>query len=555
MTDPADSARRRQAPPAGPVVRRAVTLTDAVAAPSGELAPAEPASPGAGRDGDGLRGGTRIAGATVDVAAVLTGDPTAPRTEPATTGSAITEPAGGSATGAPPGPASGPAAAPAPGSAPGPGADTDARPKAPAPAARAASTATTTATTHAAPATKPATPAAEPAASAAESAASASKPAASAADSPTLAGKPTTPAAKPATPAVKSAASAAKSTTPAARSAASATTKATGRTAAGAAAVATATSPPPPTGSDPGPAGGLPRSRPPKAVLAGLAFVGALLIAVPFLLLGGGDDGEKKPAARTGNAPHASAPTGPGADGADGKGTEDGRQHPGDKDGKHGKHGDDGKHGAKKSDGAAGTEDGRAGHGGEGHPAAGGAPDAGQGARTSPGHSGGVRNSTVSPAGTDYSTRKNVRITNAFYGYCADIPGTGPGQPDGPVNVDTCAGGSPDNQRWDFVRHGRRGGSGGAYLFEIRNRTDGRCMDLSGSGRLPAGTLVIETACAGKGNQLWWAEKRDGGRLWLHNSGSGQQCLNVQGAAGVANINARLEIQPCRGGDDHEWKL
>lgn len=293
-------------------------------------------------------------------------------------------------------------------------------------------------------------------------------------------------------------------------------------------------------------------------MLAGLAVVGALLIAVPFLLLGGGDDEEKKPAARTGNAPHASAPTGPGADGADGKGTEDGRQHPGDKDGKHdkdGQHGDDGKHGAKKSDGAAGTENGRAGYGGEGHPASGGAPDAGQGTKTSPGHSGGSSNSTVSSAGTDYSTRKNVRITNAFYGYCADIPGTGPGQPDGPVNVDTCAGGSPDNQRWDFVRHGRRGGSGGAYLFEIRNRTDGRCMDLSGSGRLPAGTLVIETACAGKGNQLWWAEKRGGGRLWLHNSGSGQQCLNVQGAAGVANINARLEIQPCRGGDDHEWKL
>jgi hypothetical protein len=147
----------------------------------------------------------------------------------------------------------------------------------------------------------------------------------------------------------------------------------------------------------------------------------------------------------------------------------------------------------------------------------------------------------------------NVLVKNAASGMCADVPGYGAGKVDGPVNQYQCALGASDNQVWSLgVMQGLKG-PGGAPLFEIRNITDSLCMDLPYYAGQKAGSKVTEYYCrpTKSDNQLWYRTHTSGGLYRYHNYASHGLCLGVTGRSHSAD--QQLEIHKCGSGDD--WSL
>jgi hypothetical protein len=91
------------------------------------------------------------------------------------------------------------------------------------------------------------------------------------------------------------------------------------------------------------------------------------------------------------------------------------------------------------------------------------------------------------PAGPRFATVTRLLLKNLMTGLCADIPGHGDGDLQGPVQQFTCNGSSRDNQQWDLVVNDKGGGPGGADLFTIRNTKDDHCVDLPGNGAVDHG--------------------------------------------------------------------
>ncbi|WP_431981184.1 RICIN domain-containing protein [Streptomyces qinglanensis] len=148
-------------------------------------------------------------------------------------------------------------------------------------------------------------------------------------------------------------------------------------------------------------------------------------------------------------------------------------------------------------------------------------------------------------------------VVNRKTGRCLDVPGTGKGKPDGPVQqgaCDTTAGARGGNQRWKLDLKVKDGGPGKADLYLIRNVKDDLCLDLAGYGPVAARAPVTEYHCRPKNdNQLWWLDKRSNGTYWIRNHESGNQCLDVAGDA--EKTDARLLIFGCDDADDHQWRF
>ncbi|MEU8824658.1 RICIN domain-containing protein [Streptomyces sp. NPDC048636] len=146
----------------------------------------------------------------------------------------------------------------------------------------------------------------------------------------------------------------------------------------------------------------------------------------------------------------------------------------------------------------------------------------------------------------------NVLIKNNTNQTCADIPGTG--YQDGPVNQSVCNSTMQDNQLWDVEKKYSKDGPGGAPLFQIRNVVDDMCMDLPGYGGAAGASYVTEYPCNGTkdDNQLWWLDKQSDGRYWIRNFASNNQCLDSYEADSETR---NLIIWPCNeeSQNNHEW--
>ncbi|MFB6551510.1 RICIN domain-containing protein [Streptomyces sp. NPDC056405] len=151
---------------------------------------------------------------------------------------------------------------------------------------------------------------------------------------------------------------------------------------------------------------------------------------------------------------------------------------------------------------------------------------------------------------------ENVLLRNATTGMCAELPGRGKGEINGPVQQAVCDETDGDNQIWDLEVKVEKGGPGGAALFQIRNVKDKLCMDLGEFGARPITTPVAEFHCDGTtgDNQLWWIDKQPSGDYWIRNFVSDNKCLDVSNTDG-GGLFARLTIYNCTNSDDQEWKI
>lgn len=141
-------------------------------------------------------------------------------------------------------------------------------------------------------------------------------------------------------------------------------------------------------------------------------------------------------------------------------------------------------------------------------------------------------------------------MRNVTTGLCVDLPGAGPGTLDGIVAQYTCNYTAKDQQFY-LGRVGSYTGTQGTYpVYELRNLSDGLCLDVPGTGDNDATTLVTEYTCKGPtDNQYWYTVPRAGG-AWVVNLKS-KLCLDVAGSH--AGNDARLTLYHCSDTDDHRW--
>ncbi|GAB2830133.1 hypothetical protein GCM10027176_38220 [Actinoallomurus bryophytorum] len=159
------------------------------------------------------------------------------------------------------------------------------------------------------------------------------------------------------------------------------------------------------------------------------------------------------------------------------------------------------------------------------------------------------------PTGPRFATVTRLLLKNVMTGLCADIPGYGDGHMKTPLQQFTCSGSSHDNQQWDLVVNDKGGGPNGVDLFTIRNSKDDHCADLPGNGAVDHGTHVTEWACypGRTDNQMWYLVKKAKNRFWIRNYASHKDCLDVLGTAGSGGKDAALTVWPCSSKDDHLW--
>ncbi|MFJ4899399.1 RICIN domain-containing protein [Streptomyces sp. NPDC088727] len=144
---------------------------------------------------------------------------------------------------------------------------------------------------------------------------------------------------------------------------------------------------------------------------------------------------------------------------------------------------------------------------------------------------------------------QNTVIRNASTSQCVDIANFGKGKATDPVNQFPCNSSSADNQLWSLDIVHKSGGPQNAPVFLIRNTKDGLCLDVGYYDARPAGSKVSEFNCRATGdNQLWWLDPRGDGTNWIRNVVSNDLCLRPTGGASAGN-DARLEIAPCGSGD------
>jgi hypothetical protein len=261
-------------------------------------------------------------------------------------------------------------------------------------------------------------------------------------------------------------------------------------------------------GDSDGEGDGAPPDRPKKPVLAAVAIGGAVVLAIPILLIGtGSHHGKKHRSATAANTVLAAGGQPPGA--------------------------------------FVSTS-----------PSATPSPSASPKKKAKPKpakKSGSAKHAAAVSAKAGFRGASNVLLKNAASGLCADIPGYGNGKIDGPVNQYHCALGDADNQVWSLgVMQGLKG-PGGVPLFDIRNTRDSFCMDLPYGGAQASGTKVSEYYCQPtKGdNQLWYRTHTRGSLYRIRNYASHGLCLGVTGRSHAAD--QRLEIHTCGSGDEWSW--
>ncbi|MBQ0954148.1 RICIN domain-containing protein [Streptomyces sp. RK76] len=304
------------------------------------------------------------------------------------------------------------------------------------------------------------------------------------------------------------------------------------------------------TGADGGPpdSGTDAPGRPKKPVLAGAAMAGALLIAVPLLIVATSGDKAKdsdKVAAGSSDTLLDSGDVPPGDFVAQPPSTRKAEKET--KDEKPGEPQEAPQKKVAPPPGAAGSVPGTA------SPTTRGSKPATQKETT--------RKETtqrkVAPQQRSYSVPNvltRVLIKNNTNANCVDLPGFGDGKRDGRVVQSTCNSNADDNQLWNLEKRYAGGGPGGAPLFQIRNIKDGMCLDLPGYGAAGGGTKVTEYPCNGTtaDNQLWWLDQQPDGKFWIRNVASDNQCLDSYSAGATTRD---LIIWPCapESRNNHEW--
>jgi hypothetical protein len=265
----------------------------------------------------------------------------------------------------------------------------------------------------------------------------------------------------------------------------------------------------PPTASGAAGAGdGMPPDRPKKTVLAAVAIGGAVVLAIPILLIGTGAHHDKQH--RTAAAANTVLPG-------------DGQQP-----------------GAFTSASPTATP----------------SPSASAKKKTKPKESkkadAAKKKVAASAKKSGFAGVSNVLLKNAASGLCADVPGYGKGSADGPVAQYYCALGDADNQVWSLGVMRDMKGPGGTALFTIRNTKDDYCMDLPGYSGVSAGTKVTEYYCRPKGdNQLWYRSHTRGHLYRIRSSSSHGLCLGPTGRSHARD--KQLEIHKCGSGDEWSW--
>ncbi|MEV4637769.1 RICIN domain-containing protein [Actinoplanes sp. NPDC049548] len=146
-------------------------------------------------------------------------------------------------------------------------------------------------------------------------------------------------------------------------------------------------------------------------------------------------------------------------------------------------------------------------------------------------------------------------LHNNGTGQCMDVPGSGSGERDGPINQSPCLKSTEDNQEFAFVPRFVDGD--GYQLYWIRNVVDGYCVDPPGVAEVPDGTRLNETGCFDDDNQYWRLEKTITvgafQHYWIRNAASGL-CLDVPGDADAAK-DTQLALSACHENNDHDWAL
>ncbi|MCX4966937.1 RICIN domain-containing protein [Streptomyces sp. NBC_00654] len=269
--------------------------------------------------------------------------------------------------------------------------------------------------------------------------------------------------------------------------------------------------------------------RPGKPVLAGAALVGAILIAIPLLVMVTGKDEDKK-AVKSAAVENVLEDEDDLAGAFVAESPAPSRTKPG-------KENKKGKAGPKTAEEAASPA-------APPSPSSGAKPEQGKG-------KGELKSRTASNLPPVLS---RVLIKNNTNGTCVDIPGYSKGAPDTEVHHFTCDNTSNDNQLWNVEQRYTSAGPGGVPLFQIRNVKDGMCLDLPGYGGGGEATMVTEYPCDGtmKDNQLWWLDKRADGKYWIRNAASNNQCLDSYSRS---EKERQLLIWPCapESQNNHEW--
>ncbi|MFD9794617.1 RICIN domain-containing protein [Streptomyces sp. NPDC059070] len=171
------------------------------------------------------------------------------------------------------------------------------------------------------------------------------------------------------------------------------------------------------------------------------------------------------------------------------------------------------------------------------------------------GGGGGAPAKPKKPAPKPIVPATDIMLRNTTTKMCAELPGHGKGELNGPVQQSTCNE-TGDNQIWNLEVSDPKGGPGGVPLFVIRNVTDQLCMDLPYNGAAPVTTPITEFTCntTTGDNQLWWIQKQDSGAYWIRNFASDNKCLDVAGMSD-GGVDAKLTLFDCTNTDDQEWQV
>ena len=163
-----------------------------------------------------------------------------------------------------------------------------------------------------------------------------------------------------------------------------------------------------------------------------------------------------------------------------------------------------------------------------------------------------AKKSAASPKKGVWAGVSNVLLKNAASGLCADLPGYGNGSVNGKVAQYYCALGNADNQVWSLGVMRDMKGPGGTALFLIRNTKDNLCMDLPYYSGVSAGTKVTEYNCRPKGdNQLFYRSHTHGNLYRIRNYSSHGLCLGPTGRSHAQDT--QLEVHKCGSGDEWSW--
>ncbi|NUK53081.1 ricin-type beta-trefoil lectin domain protein [Streptomyces lunaelactis] len=264
-----------------------------------------------------------------------------------------------------------------------------------------------------------------------------------------------------------------------------------------------------------------PVGRPGKAVLAGAAVAGALLLSVPFLMLGGNDDKDRRGPASAGTVLGGNAQDAPGEFATttpDTGSSGDGKKDP-DQQGKQ-------KEPVKEASASAPV---KGGDKGEGRPKDAGTKD--QPEKQSGGKQSDGRKDQPAKAGSGVTLSAPVSLRSHLSGRCIDVPG-GDFSDGKQLIVWDCNNGPA--QKWQFASDGTV-------------RIKGKCLDVA-NANYNDGTPIQIAWCSGNAAQKFVLNASHD----LVNTVVGK-CVDIKD--NNRGSGARLQLWSCAGTDNQKWSV